>query len=126
MRIKIFFSQNQVFGADSWTSAKERKFDQICEDIVSGTETVKSMMTVIREARARKPIVHFLATCLFFFTLASIGNRINNFFLAYLAVNFLFLLPGLYKKGLLQQCFAQVTLKVAELMKGKDHLKKVE
>ena len=41
-------------------------------------------------------------TCLSLVTLAYLGNRINNFFLAYLLTLALMMLPGLQRKGLLQ------------------------
>jgi hypothetical protein len=36
------------------------------------------------------------------------------------------MIPGLNKKGILKQYGAQLTLKIAEVMKGKDFMKKVE
>lgn len=105
---------------------KERNFDQVCEKLVMSIEMVESVWNFYRDARSRKPIFHFAATLMFFFSLATLGNRINNFFLAYLLTLIIFLLPGLHKKGILQQCTAQATLKITELIKGKDHMKKVE
>ena len=79
-----------------------------------------------REARHRKPIMHFVATLLALFILAWIGNRVNNFFLAYAVSTFVLLLPGLQRKGLLKEVAGQVTNKLREVMKGKDYMKKAE
>jgi len=79
-----------------------------------------------REARTRKPIIHFVATVFTLFTLAWLGNTINNFFLAYLMNVTILMLPGLHRKGVLKQYGAQITLKLAEVMKGKDYMKKAE
>lgn len=102
------------------------QFDQVCENMVLGLEKVENLWAVCREARSRKPILHFVATLLFFFSLASLGNRINNFFLTYLLTNAILMLPGLHHKGILHQYGAQITIKIAELMKGKDYMKKAE
>ena len=113
-------------GTENWTSVKERQFDEVCENIVNGMEGLETAWQMCLEARSRKPVFHFIGTLIFFFCLASLGNRINNFFLAYLVANATLMLPGLHKKGILQQYTAQITLKIAEVFKGKDHLKKVE
>lgn len=117
---------NQVCGQDSWTGAKEKRYDQVCEDIVALLENVEVAFQYCREARGRKPIVHFLATIGALFTLAWVGNHVNNFFLAYLVSLGLSMLPGLHRKGLLKKHCAQLTLKIAEVVKGKDYLKKAE
>jgi len=118
---------NQVFGSNNWTGAKEQKYEQVCNDLVTGIENIEEAFRFCREARGKKPIVHFVVTCLSLVTLAYLGNRINNFFLAYLLTLALMMLPGLQRKGLLQQHFSQLTAKVMEMAKGKDaFVKKVE
>jgi len=117
---------NQVYGVDSWTPSKERQFDEVCENIVCGMDKLESVYNMLREARSRKPVFHFVGTLFFFFSLAAIGNRINNFFLAYMLTNCALMLPGLHNKGVLEQTYAQITLKFAEVVKGKDYLKKAE
>ena len=117
---------NQVYGVDSWTPSKERQFDEVCENIIYTMEKMESVWSLCREARARKPIIHFLATLFFFFSLAAIGNRIHNLFLAYMVTTLTMMLPGLHKKGKLQQWSASITLKFAEIVKGKEYLKKAE
>ena len=116
---------NQVFGSN-WNGAKEKKYDQVCEEIVMAIENVETAFRFCREARGKKPVVHFFATCLFLIVLAWLGNRINNFFLAYALTLGLVMLPGLHRRGILQKHCSQITLKVAELMKGKEALKKSE
>ena len=117
---------NQVYGPDSWTSVKERQYENSCENMVSVLDKVENFTQMVREARSRKPIFHFVGTLMFFLSLAALGNRINNFFLAYLTTLGVMMLPGLHKRGILQQYTAQISVKIAELIKGKDHMKKVE
>ena len=116
----------QVYGQNSWTALKEKEYDLVCENVVSGYDKVEAMWTLCREARSRKPVFHFVATLVTLFSLAWLGNRVNNFFLAYVLTNSILMLPGLHKKGILQQYGAQLTLKIADVVKGKDHFKKVE
>ena len=89
-------------------------------------DKLESLLSLLREYRSQKPVFHFVGTLMFFFSLAALGNRINNFFLAFLLTNFALMLPGLHKKGILQNLYAQATLKFAEIIKGKDYLKKAE
>jgi len=117
---------HQVFGTDNWNLSKDKQLDQVCEDILSAKDKIEAAWTLCREARTRKPIIHFAATVFTLFTLAWLGNTINNFFLAYLMNVTVLMLPGLHRKGVLKQYGAQITLKLAEVMKGKDYMKKAE
>jgi Flp pilus assembly protein TadB len=117
---------SQVFGTDSWTSFKDKQYEQVCEDILSAKDKIEAAWTLCREARSKKPVFHFIATVVSLFCLAWLGNTINNFFLAYLLNVAVLMIPGLNKKGILKQYGAQLTLKIAEVMKGKDFMKKVE
>jgi len=117
---------NQVFGSDSWNGAKEKKYDQVCSEIVGCLENLEGAFTFCREARNKKPIVHFVATCASLVAMAWLGNRINNFFLAYVLTLGLMMLPGLHRRGILQKHCSQITMKMAELVKGKEALKKAE
>ena len=109
-----------MYSIDQWTSVKERKFDEVCENMVIGMDKLDHLWHFCREARTQKPVFHFIGTILFFFSMAALGNRINNFFLAYLLTNAILMLPGLHKKGILQQYLAKMTLK------AKDYMKKAE
>ena len=113
-----------MFGPDSWNSTKERKFDTVCEEVVSTMDNVHAAWNACREARSRKPFIHFIATVMSLLVLAWIGNRINNFFLAYLLTLGVAMLPGLMRRGILQKHLSQISIKFGELIKGKDGLKK--
>ena len=80
----------------------------------------------VREAKEKKPVLHFFGTLLALFSVAWVGNRMNNFFLLYTLCLFVAMLPGLHRKGLLEKYFSQITLKINEVVKGKDSLKKAE
>lgn len=117
---------NQVFKPDAWTGVKEKQFEEVCEGIVGGLRCVEDAHRFCREAKEKKPILHFLGTIFTLFSVAWIGNKLNNFFLLYLVTLTLLMLPGLHRKGLLKKYFSQITLKISEVVKGKESMKKVE
>lgn len=116
----------QIFKPDSWTGEKEKKFDHVCSEIVSCGSAIEQGFAFCRSAKEKKPVIHFIGTVVFLFSLAWLGNKINNFFLLYLLTLALVMMPGLHRKGLLKKYFSQVTMKMAEVVKGKDSMKKVE
>jgi len=115
---------NQICGPDSWNTMKEKQFDKVCDEIVATMDNVCAAMNMCKEARARKPFIHFIVTVGSLMTLAWFGNRINNFLLAYLLTLGVAMMPGLLKRGILQTHFSQLSIKVGELIKGKEALKK--
>ncbi|TRY62830.1 hypothetical protein TCAL_16552 [Tigriopus californicus] len=116
----------QVFKPENWTHEKETKYEAVCENIVSGLTKCTAAFKMCHEAKEKKPVVHFAATVTSLLVLSWIGNRINNFFLLFLLVLGLFMLPGLHRRGILQKYCSTAMLKVTEAIKGKDHLKKAE
>ncbi len=65
--------------------------------------------------------LYFLQTCFDF------NLNVSLLFQAYAITLGLAMVPGLFERGLIQKYFAQLTLKLAELYKGKEvHLKKSE
>jgi len=115
-----------VFKPESWNGDKEARYERACNSLVHGFKYAEAGLAAYREAKKVKPVVHFAATVSGLFALAWIGNRINNFFLLYLVVLVVLMLPGLHRKGLLDKYLSQVTAKMAEAVKGKDALKKAE
>ena len=51
---KIFILQ--IFGTDSWTSFKDKQYEQVCEDILSAKDKIEAAWTLCREARSKKPV----------------------------------------------------------------------
>jgi hypothetical protein len=113
----------QIFKPESWTGAKEKQFNDICSEIVFGIRSMEEGFHFCREAKEKKPVLHFLGTVFALFFVAWVGNRVNNFFLLYLITLGLLMLPGMHRKGLLKKYFASVTLKISEAVKGKDQKK---
>ena len=94
---------------------------------MSAAEAARGAWSVCREAKERKPLLHFAGTLAALLAVSYVGGRINNFFLLYLFCLAAALLPGAHKKGLLKKYLGQAMQKVGEAVKGsKDGLKKVE
>lgn len=115
-----------MFKPENWTGEKEKKLDLISAELADLGQSISGVVQAVREAKNKKPIIHFLGTVFALFSLAWIGNRVNNFFLLYIFVLTLAMLPGLHRRGLLKKYFSQITLKISETVKGKDSLKKSE
>jgi len=115
---------NQICGPDSWNNAKEKQFDKVCDEIVATMDNICASVNICREARAKKPFIHFIATVGSLMTLAWFGNRINNFLLAYLLTLAVAMTPGLMRRGIIQTQFSQISIKIGELLKEKEALKK--
>jgi hypothetical protein len=115
---------NQVCGPESWNGTKEKQFEKVCDEIVSTMDNVHAAVNACRDARSKKPFIHFIVTVMTLISLAWIGNRINNFFLAYLLTLGVAMLPGLHRRGILQKHFSQLSIKFGELLKGQNILKK--
>jgi hypothetical protein len=115
---------NQICGPESWDGTKEKQFEKVCDEIVSTMDNVHAALNACRDARSKKPFIHFIVTVMTFISLAWIGNRINNFFLAYLLTLGVAMLPGLHRRGILQKHFLQLSIKFGELLKGQNILKK--
>jgi hypothetical protein len=115
---------NQICGPESWNGTKEKQFEKVCDEIVSTRDNVHAAVNACRDARSKKPFIHFIVTVMTLISLAWIGNRINNFFLAYLLTLGVAMLPGLHRRGILQKHFSQLSIKFGELLKGQNILKK--
>jgi len=115
---------NQICGPESWNGTKEKQFEKVCDEIVSTMDNVHAAVNACRDARSKKPFIHFIVTVMTLISLAWIGNRINNFFLAYLLTLGVAMLPGLHRRGILQKHCSQLSIKFGELLKGQNILKK--
>jgi len=115
---------NQICNPESWNGEKEKQFEKVCDEIVSTMDNVHAAINACRDARSKKPFIHFIVTVMTLISLAWIGNRINNFFLAYLLTLGVAMLPGLHRRGILQKHCSQLSIKFGELLKGQNILKK--
>jgi t-SNARE complex subunit (syntaxin) len=69
---------NQICGPESWNGTKEKQFEKVCDEIVSTMDNVHAAVNACRDARSKKPFIHFIVTVMTLISLAWIGNRISK------------------------------------------------
>jgi len=108
-----------VFSEDSWTSEKEKKLEQICQEMMfvrTGLGRVCEGMGAYRET---SPLIYLSSVVVSLYMLAHLGALFSGFFLAYLSLLALSMLPGLHRRGLLEKYCAGIILKIGEFVKAK-------
>ena len=89
--------------SNDWNEDKGMKYDTFCQNLVRIVNRVEKVFSTYMEWRIQKPLVTGILTALSLVLLAWIGNRINNFFLAYLITIGMVVLPKTLRQGVLQQ-----------------------
>ena len=92
-----------MFNTNDWDEAKEKKYHSACEGIAMVANKLENAWVSYNGYRNQKPGLQFTINVFALLLLAWIGNRINNFFLAYLFTISLVLLPKLLRQGALQK-----------------------
>lgn len=92
-----------ILNANDWNEDKEKKYDTVCQNMVRIINNVEKGISCYKEWRIQKPLLTKVITLASLVLLAWIGNRINNFFLAYLITIGMVLLPKITRQGLLQK-----------------------
>ncbi|XP_015586261.1 ADP-ribosylation factor-like protein 6-interacting protein 1 isoform X2 [Cephus cinctus] len=88
---------------NSWTGQKEKKLDDICQNLSVTILQLQNVWGKILQARNNRPNLYYGSITLCLLLLAWIGNTINNLLLIYMAVNAILLTPGLRHKGRVQK-----------------------
>jgi len=88
--------------SNEWNEEKEKRYDAFCRNVVRILTRGETAYTRYMDWRGTKPLLNFVATVVSLLILAWIGNRINNFFLAYLISIAAVLFPKIHRQGLLQ------------------------
>ncbi|PAA61848.1 hypothetical protein BOX15_Mlig000301g1, partial [Macrostomum lignano] len=101
------WSQVKGLGHD-WVQADEQRYTDLCSRLVRYWDVVARGAETLVKWRRDRPQVYLAVTVLTLLGLMLIGERINNLFLAYLAVVALLLAPGLRRSGLPQRAMAQL------------------
>ena len=89
--------------SNDWNEVKEKRYDAFCRNFVRILTNAETAYTRYMEWRSQKPLLNFVVTVASLVVLAWIGNRINNFVLAYLISVAVVLFPKIHRQGLLQQ-----------------------
>jgi len=109
---------SSVFDSSKWTGARERKYEEICYDLVTLFIQAKSMYESARQIRETKPYLYFVGVIGSLILTAWIGNVIDNMFLTYLIVMFICLLPGIKSHAIVQQNISKVMAMIKGMTGG--------
>jgi len=97
---------------DDWTPEKERKFTIFINRIAYYSVQVWNFNVSLNDWKREKPNMYTSCVVVALLFLAWIGNAVNNLFLAYLAILFLALVPGLLHRRILQRYLAKTVLTI--------------
>ncbi|XP_024084730.1 ADP-ribosylation factor-like protein 6-interacting protein 1 [Cimex lectularius] len=110
----LFFNLLDYFGPlvistiwkqENWSAAKERELEDICKSLAHCYLSFKHSWNSLMEIKTKKPNLYypsaFISSCM----LAWVGNNVNNFFLTYLLVLFVLMLPALSHYGLIHKYY---------------------
>lgn len=83
----------------SWTGQKEKKLNEICQNLSAAILQMQNTWTSISKMRHDRPNTYYGATILSLIVFAWLGSTVNNLLLLYITVNTALLTPGLKHKG---------------------------
>ncbi|CAH1966474.1 unnamed protein product [Acanthoscelides obtectus] len=92
-----------IFRTESWTNEKQRKYEEICTNIILYKTKFELLATSYYRMRITNPKLYFSITIFALSLLTWLGGTISNLFLVYLLVLTILLLPGMMTNGMLNR-----------------------
>nr|CAH7737463.1 unnamed protein product [Callosobruchus chinensis] len=92
-----------IFRAESWTTEKQRNYEEICTNIILYKTKFELLATSYYRMRVTNPKLYFSITIFSLSLLTWVGGTIDNLFLTYLLVLTILLLPGMMTNGMLNR-----------------------
>ncbi|XP_043261911.1 ADP-ribosylation factor-like protein 6-interacting protein 1 isoform X1 [Colletes gigas] len=83
----------------SWTGQKERKLNEICQNLSVTLLQLQNLWRSMLQVRNDRPNLYYVGLIVCLTICIWVGNAINNLLLFYIAVNAILLMPGLRRKG---------------------------
>lgn len=111
------------FDSSKWTGARERKYEEICYELVTLFIRVKTIWESARQIKETKPYIYIVTAVGSLIVTAWIGNLINNLFLTYLIVLFGCLLPGIKSHAIVQQNISKAMAMIKGIAGGQSKKK---
>jgi len=111
--------QDRIFPESAWTGDKEKRLDQFCQNIMFVKNCVRRVGEVVRQYRETAPITFLSGLVVSLYLLAYLGTLFSGFFLSYVLLLVLFMIPGLQRRGLLKKYCAGMLLKLEDFVKAK-------
>jgi len=98
-----------------WTEAKQNKLNTVAANIVSTYNFLASLRSQFSSLRNSSPLTHFSLVTLSLTATAYLGAFFSGVLLSYLCLLVVLMLPGLQRKGLLEQYCAILVSRVKDL-----------
>lgn len=111
--------QDKMFPETAWTGEKEKRLDQFCQNMMFAKSCVRRVGEVMGQYRETAPITYLSGVVVMLYLLAYLGTLFSGFFLTYVLLLVLCMIPGLQRRGLLRKYCAGMMLKLEDFVKGK-------
>lgn len=111
--------QDKIFPETAWTGDKERRLDQFCQNLMFARSCVRRVCEVMGQYRESAPIIYLVVAVVSLYLLAYLGTLFSGFFLSYILLLVICMIPGLHRRGLLKKYCAGMLLKLEDFVKAK-------
>lgn len=105
-----------IFDPTKWTGTQERKFEEICKQLVQTRQQLLDYYAYLNSMRDTKPKLFFFSVLAALMCVAWIGNIFDNLLLTYFFVMAATLLPGVKHNAVLQHYLSQGSAALYGLM----------
>jgi hypothetical protein len=111
--------QAKLFPDSAWSGENEKKLDQICQELLFVKNGMWRIYGLLMGYKHSHPLMFMSTTVVALFLVAQIGAMFSGFFLAYLALLVMVMIPGLYRRGFLDKYCSGLMLRFEEFVKAK-------
>jgi len=111
--------QAKIFPDSAWSMENEKRLDQICQELMFVKNGVYRIYSLLMGYKHSHPLMFMSTTVVALFLVAQIGSMFSGFFLTYLAVLVVVMIPGLYRRGFLDKYCSGLMLRFEEFVKAK-------
>eukprot|EP00088_Acartia_fossae_P008079 TRINITY_DN13802_c0_g1_i1.p1 TRINITY_DN13802_c0_g1~~TRINITY_DN13802_c0_g1_i1.p1 ORF type:complete len:192 (+),score=60.95 TRINITY_DN13802_c0_g1_i1:83-658(+) len=111
--------QAKLFPDSAWTKDNEKKLDQICQELLFVKDGAWRVVGLLLGYKHTHPLMFMAVSMVGLFLVAQIGAMFSGFFLTYLALLVVVMIPGLYRRGFLDKYCSGLMLRFQEFVKAK-------
>ncbi|KAL5018928.1 hypothetical protein ScPMuIL_004650 [Solemya velum] len=105
--------------AEKWTGVQEQQYEQVCERFMHARDHFCHAKNMMGTLKAEKPKVYFILVMGLLILFAWLGYLVDNFFLTYIIVSMVVMLPGMRQHRIIQRYLHGVGVVLKRLIFGK-------
>jgi RsiW-degrading membrane proteinase PrsW (M82 family) len=113
--------QAKFFPDSAWNKDNEKKLDQICQELVFVKNGFLRLYDLAISYKSSHPLMYMTTSVVALFLLAQIGAMFSGIFLCYVNLMVIVMLPGLYRRGILDKYCSALMIRLEEFVKAKKH-----